>query len=186
MGDEPQDTRSDEQLMVAHANGEAGAFKVLFAREAPRIMRMVRRHVDSDDLARDLVQQTFVQLHAARTDFRQDAKLRPWVTTIALNLVRQHYRRKKVRKEDPIHEAPSIRAEADTSAPLERAERAAQLREAVGQLPESQREVVVLHWFEERSFAEVATLVGASEGAVRVRAHRAYNRLRELLGGQKE
>lgn len=182
MGGEPTDERSDEALMIAHAAGDRAAFKALFSREAPRLMRLVRRHVDNDDLARDLVQQTFTQLHAARHDFRHDARLRPWVTTIALNLVRQHYRRRKVRKEDSIDEAAPVRAADDTVAPLERAERAAQLRAAVGQLPDGQREVVVLHWFEERSFAEVAQLVGASEGAVRVRAHRAYGRLRELLG----
>jgi len=44
---------------------------------------------------------------------------------------------------------------------------------------------VVLHWFEEKSFAQVAALVGSTEGAVRVRAHRAYGRLREILGSSE-
>jgi RNA polymerase sigma-70 factor (ECF subfamily) len=51
----------------------------------------------------------------------------------------------------------------------------------MAQLPTSQREVVELHWFQERPFAEVAQIVGSTEGAVRVRAHRAYKKLRELL-----
>ena len=64
---------------------------------------------------------------------------------------------------------------------LEEEQQAARVRSALAELPGNQREVVELHWFEERPFAEVAQIVGASEGAVRVRAHRAYKRLKELL-----
>ena len=60
-------------------------------------------------------------------------------------------------------------------------ERVKLLREAMEKLPPSQREVVELHWFEERPFSEVAQIVGSTEGAVRVRAHRAYKKLKDLL-----
>jgi RNA polymerase sigma-70 factor (ECF subfamily) len=55
------------------------------------------------------------------------------------------------------------------------------VRQALGQLSESQREVVVLHAYEGMTFAEIAEVLGATGVAVRVRAHRAYRRLRELL-----
>lgn len=180
MRDGPDETRSDEQLMAAHADGDSAAFESLFRRRAPELLRLVRRHIPEEDVARDVVQQAFVQLHTARHDFRTDARLRPWLNTIALNLVRQHYRRRKVRKEGPMSEGLGIAEELRPSR-LEREQDASRLREALGLLPDGQREVVVLHWFEEKSFAEVAELVDSSEGAVRVRAHRAYKRLRELL-----
>ena len=166
--------------MLAHAAGDPQAFDVLFRRRAPDLLKLVRRHLSESDLARDIVQQTFVQLHTARHDFRRDAKLRPWLNTIAMNLVRQHYRRSKVRKERPLSDGSSLAAEAKPL-PLERAQQAARLRQALGNLPDSQREVVMLHWFEEKSFAQVAALLDSSEGAVRVRAHRAYTRLRKIL-----
>jgi len=64
---------------------------------------------------------------------------------------------------------------------LELDERSRLLHAAMQRLPESQRSVVELHWFQERPYREVAELLGTTEGAVRVRAHRAYNRLKDLL-----
>jgi RNA polymerase sigma-70 factor (ECF subfamily) len=58
------------------------------------------------------------------------------------------------------------------------------MRRALQQLPEEQREVILLHWFEDLPFAEVAAIVGASVPAVKVRAHRGYERLRATLGLQ--
>lgn len=176
MADEP----TDEELMRRYVDGDQAAFRRLFERYAPVLVRLTARHLRSDELAREVVQQTFFQLHAARRDFRSDARLRPWVFTIAMNLVREHYRRAGRRKEDPLDEARAPAAEAERS-PLEGKERVAILRAALAQLPESQREVVELHWIEERPFSEVAEIVGSTEGAVRVRAHRAYKRLKELL-----
>ena len=53
---------------------------------------------------------------------------------------------------------------------------------SLGQLPESQRTVVLLHWYEGWTFREIGLMLGASTGAVKVRASRAYAKLRELLG----
>lgn len=171
---------SDEDLMRAYVGGNDEAFQTLFRRYGPILFRLTMRHLRDEDLARETVQQTFFQLHAARRDFRLDRKLRPWVFTIAMNLVREHYRKSKRRKETVLDEARAEAAPAGRM-PMELEERARLLKEAMQTLPASQREVVELHWFEERPFAEVASIVGATEGAVRVRAHRAYRRLRELL-----
>jgi RNA polymerase sigma-70 factor (ECF subfamily) len=100
--------------------------------------------------------------------------------TIAMNLVREHWRRKKRRKMTSL-EVDTQAAPVPEFQPLEIRERSALLHQALEKLPISQREVVELHWFQERPYAEVATIVGTSEGAVRVRAHRAYATLKQLL-----
>lgn len=165
--------------MRAYVGGDHAAFRVLFERYGPILLRMTRRHLRSDDEARDVVQQTFFQLHKARHDFRQDSPLRPWVMTIAMNLVRESWRRKKRRRFSPLDdERPAPMPELG---PVEAKQRAARLREAMASLPESQRLVVELHWFQEHPYAQVAALLGTSEGAVRVRAHRAYRKLQRLL-----
>jgi RNA polymerase sigma-70 factor (ECF subfamily) len=146
------------------------------------LLGMARRRMGSEAEAREVVQQTFFQLDAAKNDFREGAKLRPWVVTIAMNLVREHYRRRGRRKEAPL-EAALDTVGVDGERDLDADTRAAKLRMALAALPESQRTVVELHWLEEMPFAEVARIVGANEGAVRVRAHRAYKRLKELLEG---
>ena len=167
--------------MRAYVAGDQGAFRVLFDRYVPQLMRLARRRLESDDHAREVVQQTFFQLHAARNDFQEGKKLRPWVYTIAMNLVREHYRRRGRRKETELDPERSPAEAPPDRGPIEAQQRAVRLREALACLPKSQREVVELHWFEEMPFAEVANIVGATEGAVRVRAHRAYKRLEELL-----
>lgn len=168
--------------MAAYVGGDRAAFAELFRRYAPRLQRLLLRDLGRSDAAHDLVQQTFLQLHRARHDFRAGARLRPWLFTIALNLKRQHFRRLGRRPEASL---PTDGAEpvAPRGNPEARAGDA-ELRAALQQLPEPQREVIVLHWFEGLSFREIAETVGASQPAVKVRAHRGYNRLRESLGGQ--
>ncbi len=167
--------------MRRYVGGDQAAFRLLFDRYAPMLLRLTGRHLRSDELAREVVQQTFFQLHAARNDFRDGSRLRPWVFTIAMNLVREHYRKAGRRKETDLDEA-RVPADERERAPIEGRQRVELLRAALARLPESQREVIELHWLEERPFAEVAEIVGSTEGAVRVRAHRAYKRLKELLG----
>lgn len=171
---------TDEELMGAYIDGNDAAFRILFERYTPVLLRLTRRHLQSEQLAEEIVQQTFFRVHGARNDFRRDAKLRPWIMTIAMNLVREHWRKTKRRKTTPL-EMDSRPAPAPEFMPLEESQRAKLLRAALDRLPTSQREVVELHWFQERPYAEVAKIIGTSEGAVRVRAHRAYNTLKQLL-----
>ncbi len=169
---------SDEALLAAHVAGERSAFPELFARYAPRLTAMFRRDLGGAAEVGDLVQQTFLQLHRARRDFDPSAKLRPWLYTIALNLKRQHFRRKGRRPESPLED------EDERPSPIAGPERRVadtEVRRALEELPEAQRDVIVLHWFEGLSFKEIARVVGASQSAVKVRAHRGYGKLRGFL-----
>lgn len=172
--------RTDEELMSAYVAGDEAAFKELFARYAPIILGMTRRHLRDEELAREITQHTFFRLHGARKDFRQGAKLRPWLLTIAMNLVREHWRKKKRRKHVDLEVEDRAAPQAELSG-LELRQRAKLVRAALAKLPDSQREVIELHWFQERPYREIAAIVGSTEGAVRVRAHRAYAKLREWL-----
>jgi RNA polymerase sigma-70 factor (ECF subfamily) len=171
---------TDEELMDAYVDGDDAAFRLLFERYAPILLRLTRRHLRDDELAQEIVQQTFFRLHGARNDFRRGSKLRPWVMTIAMNLVREHWRRKKRRKMSDLEVDTQAAPEADFM-PIELRQRSVLLHGALERLPNSQREVIELHWFQERPYAEIAQIVGTSEGAVRVRAHRAYTTLKHLL-----
>jgi len=165
--------------MAAHVAGDRGAFAVLFERWAPRILRMLQRDLVRGEEAADLVQQTFLQLHRARADFRPGSRLRPWLYTIALNLGRQHLRRLGRRGDASLADPDAFAAAGrDPEAPLQDDE----LRALLATLPPAQREVIVLHWFEGLGFREIGEIVGATPTAVKVRAHRGYERLRAVLG----
>lgn len=173
---------SDEVLMQAYLGGEPGAFERIFRRYAERIYAVMLRHGMTPEDARDLVQQTFTRMHQARNDFRPGALLRPWLWTIAYNLMRDSMRRRGTRNrgERGLRE---LRAAADELSDGADPDLLRALETAMGALPDGQREVLVLHYYEGLSFAEIGEVMDVKEGTVRVRAHRAYRRLRELMGG---
>ena len=166
--------------MARHVAGDATAFRELFERHAPALERLLLRDLSDKEEARDLVQQAFLQLHRARLDFDPSKRLKPWLYTIALNLKREHFRRRKRRPERPDSDA----ADREPTAPRgqEQTEARRSLGWALERLPADQREVIELHWFGELSFAELAESIGISVAAAKVRAHRGYLKLRELLG----
>lgn len=173
------DEPTDDELMERYARrADSAAFDVLFRRHAPRLKGYFIRTTGRDDLAADFVQQTFLHLHRARADFRPGAAFRPWLYAIGANVRREHFRRAARRPEtalDPEHHPEPAQAP-DASTASDRA-----LRRALADLPDAQREVLVLHWYQDLGFGEIATLLGGTETAIKVRAHRAYERLRAAL-----
>ncbi len=173
---------SDENLMQRYVDGDTDAFRQLYERYAPRLAGMFGRGVSDPTDVADLVQQSFFQFHRARRDFRQGSQVRPWLFSIALNLKRRHFRDRARRHMNSLEREPQIDATASAEARI--VEDADLLHMALKKLREGQREVIELHWFEGLSFAEIAERVGASLSAVKVRAHRGYGRLREILGAK--
>jgi RNA polymerase sigma factor (sigma-70 family) len=167
--------------MSAYVAGDAAAFRVIFERYAPVLMRAMLRELYVREEANDLVQQTFLQLHRARADFDPGQKLKPWVFTIALNLKREYFRRKKRRPERSLDVESAIEP-AIAALGAARVDAQRTLSRVLGDLPADQRQVIELHWFDGLEFPEVAQVVGASVSAVKVRAHRGYVRLRQALG----
>ena len=158
-------------------DGDEHAFEVLFDRHAGSIHRFLSRRVD-DAQAEDLTQETFLSVIRARGRYLLGRSFRNWLYAVASNAARHHLRANR-REGTRLREAAawSRTAALDEGAGIE--ERAG--REALALLPDAQREVIVLHAYEGMTFAEIADVLGMSAVTVRVRAHRGYRRLRELL-----
>lgn len=170
---------TDEALLQAHVAGDAQAFRQLFTRYARRMFAVMTRHGLCEADAQDVVQRTFLHVHQARRDFRPELSFRPWLWTIAYNLMRSTHRGDTRARARELRLAPA--AGPGELAPLPYEEQQS-VRLAIARLSLQQQEVVLLHWYEGLSFSEIARVVSASESAVKVRAHRAYQQLRELLG----
>jgi len=168
--------------MEAYVAGDTEAFERLFRSLGPSIHAFHARSVGRGPAAEDLLQTTFLKIHAARGSWRRGERVRPWAFTIAAR-VRIDWLRKRGRVEAEIEEdtAPTRDPRDDPGhAALER-ERTERVRAAIDRLREPQRVVLHLHRFEGLSFAEIGKILGVTEGAARVRAFRAYAELRASL-----
>ena len=167
--------------MEAYVAGDARAFERLFRSLAPSIRAFFQRSVGQAAVAEDLLQTTFLKIHAARAAWRRGERLRPWAFTVAARVRVDWFRR--AGRGDPELEADAGETDpgADPGDALLAEERAERVREALARLPEPQRAVVHLHRFEGMTFADIGKVLGISEGAAKLRAFRAYGQLRALL-----
>ena len=174
--------------MAAYMAGDRDSFTILFRRWAPRLHRFFLRSLRDAASAEDLLQTTFVRIHQSRDTFRSGCPLKPWIFTVAARVRQNELRRRRRMPESAGEEALAAAEEqpADPAGPPERPDRDAAVREAIDRLPESQRVVIHLSRLEQMTYAEIAEVLGTSEGAVKLRAFRAYERLRKALAALRE
>ncbi len=179
-----------KELMARYCDGEASAFRELYALVAPRLLGYLTKMARQRAVAEDLLQLTFMKVHRARAAYVRGADPVPWIYSIAHRTFIDETRRVKrgvVRISDS-DELPEQRAdlhgEADHSRDEPRAdpELVKATLDALAELPDQQREAVVLTKLDGRSVAEAAEIAGTTVGAMKVRAHRGYEALRQLLG----
>jgi RNA polymerase sigma-70 factor (ECF subfamily) len=171
--------------MAAYVAGDGRAFEQLFGRLAPRLHRFFQRSFRAEGTADDLLQTTFLKLHRARDTYKPEMRVAPWAFAIAARVRLDEFRRRKRLAEDGDEEAlaraDEARAAETRDDPGIDGDTADAVRRAVDALPESQRVVIHLSRFEGMTFAEVARVLGTTEGAVKLRAFRAYGALRQAL-----
>ena len=165
--------------MERFIQGDGAAFDPLFRRHAGPVRAYLWKLVRDTALADDLTQTTFFSLARARGRFMVGSKFKPWLYAIATNAARDSARR---RREVPTESSQVLTGEAERFDPVQPdAGLDREVRRALAGLPQAQREAIELHRFGGLSFAEIAETAGVTESAVKVRAHRGYQRLRELL-----
>jgi RNA polymerase sigma-70 factor, ECF subfamily len=180
------------ELMQRYCDGDAVAFRELYALIAPRLLGYLMKMAKSRALADDLLQQTFLKVHRARAAYVRSADPTPWIYAIAHRTFIDEVRKKKravvnVAEGDDV---PEVAADLTGGAAGTRDEPAdpeltKAALEALEDLPTGQREAVVLTKLDGKSVAEAAAIVGTTVGAMKVRAHRGYEALRKLLGGKR-
>ena len=171
----------DTADMLALQAGDDAALERIMARWQERLRRFLMRHALSDADALDLAQETFVRVYLHHDRFDPDRRFSTWLFQIALNLTRDHARRATRRPTTTLDHAPEPSTDATPLDDTDAAEVASAVRDAIGQLPENLREVVLLFEYEHLSHAEIATIVEATPKAVETRLRRAREQLRGSL-----
>jgi RNA polymerase sigma-70 factor (ECF subfamily) len=165
--------------MERYARGAADCFEPLFKRHAGKVYGFLFRHTGDRALSEDLFQQTWLKVHRARDSYRPGEPFAPWLYTIANNCRRDAARGRSRAKEDLTSDGSLP----DAPAPAAGGDEGDRVRAALAALPEGTREIIIMHRWLDLSFAEIAQVLGdgTSEGAIKVRAHRGYLQLRDLL-----
>jgi RNA polymerase sigma-70 factor (ECF subfamily) len=191
--DDTDAASGDEDLMLAYAGGDAGAFDRLYERHRGGVYRYLLRHVGNAGLADELFQDVWMNAIRARATYAPTAKFATWIYTLAHHRVVDHWRsRSKVRidsLDDEGDEATGALVDAIAGSRVDEPEtRVASraIREridaAVAELPPAQRDAFLLHIESEMSLADIATLTGVGEETVKSRVRYAYAKLRSSLG----
>jgi RNA polymerase sigma-70 factor (ECF subfamily) len=167
--------------MATYCDGDSNVFAEIYRRTAPQLRRRIRARIKDRATVEDLLQETFLRVHRARSTYIRGADPMPWLHTIASRVTMDELRRgRKHRLAATRTELDGRPQGAEASAPADpHLARAA--FDALSDLPSLQREAVLLIQVHGRSIKEAAAIAGASPGAMKLRAHRGYVALRKLL-----
>jgi RNA polymerase sigma-70 factor (ECF subfamily) len=178
------DAAPGEAALVGRAiAGDADAFGKLYLRHVDAIYRYVFLRVGNASDAEDLTEQVFLKVWEALPGYEQRGKpFINWVYRIAHNVAVDHHRQRRPLAATPLLEEEHWESgEPSALTQVIQAEQATSLASAISQLSEDQQQVTVLRFVEGLRHAEVADIIGKSEGACRVIQYRALAALKEIL-----
>ncbi len=163
--------------MDAYVAGSSTAFDELYSQLAPKVFGYLLRLTQNRHRAEDLLQITFAKIHRARASYLSGAPLTPWVLAIArrafLDEVRAHSRREQLTSDGQL---PDVHPHSSSGN-----ERDDVLEWALKQLPTNYREAITLTKLLGLSMVEAGSVLGTTPTAVKLRVHRGYQALRQLL-----
>jgi len=177
---------TDEQLVGLYRAGEVRAYELLMHRYKHELFHFMMRFVHNRATADDLFQETFLQVYTSIDSFDTTRRFKPWLFTIAANkardLLRKSSRTQAIRLSTPLDSQDTQGRslidlmEADLPLPeenLQSDETKAQVAAAVADLPEHLREVLLLAYFHQFAYKEIAEMLGVPLGTVKSRLHAA-------------
>jgi RNA polymerase sigma-70 factor (ECF subfamily) len=176
-----------DRWMERYQQADPEAPPTLVGALSPALLRFFKSQVPNREQADDLLQETWLRIHRVRHTYRPGEPVLPWVYAIARRVRVDGYRRTRriTAHETAMEILPEPRPRVEPRIPLP------EFETLIAALPEAQREVVTMLKVGGLSLEEVACATSCTVGAVKQKAHRAYERLRKLLqnrskGGLRE
>lgn len=170
----------DEAQLVRRCQaGDEAAFEALFARHSRRVLQTAYLITGSPTAAEDILQEAFTQTFRAITQLREPAAFSAWLYRTTVRAARKALQREQQERQATVR----VAGEGERAQPPQDAVEVRQLIwAAISALPEQQRIAVILHYFQDRSVAEIAQVLEAPEGTVKSWLHRARGALASQLG----
>jgi RNA polymerase sigma-70 factor (ECF subfamily) len=177
------DAQSDAELVEEVRKGNRRAFSDLMRRYQQRVYWTARRIMGNHEDADDVAQETFVKAYLALGDFRGDGSLFTWLYRIAVNLSINALRKRQlvtyVRDSELLRRL--LPATDNPASDLEHKETLSALDRAVGELPEKQKAVFVLRFFDGMSYEEISKILKTSVGGLKANYFHALNKVQEAM-----
>ena len=191
-GERPEGGVSDEELLrKCGAGGDADAFAALVRRYEQELFSYLRRYLGSAEMAEDVFQATFLQVHLKKEQFEEGRRFRPWLYTIATNQAIDAQRRNRRHRmvsldnrtggEDDVGSLVEMLSGSDRTADVQMEDEEARewVRAAVDDLPETLRSALTLVYNQGMKYREAADVLGIPVGTVKSRLHAALLKLNE-------
>ena len=181
---------SDEDLMTQFQAGVVEAFDILVSRYKDPLTNYIYRFLGDMKECEDLLQETFLRVYRNRHSYRRIAKYSTWLYTIAGNLARSEYRKRKRRRLYSLQsvnrdeEEYEVEIPDETFSPDRHTESVFQdqhIQDALKKIPQEFREVVVLRDVQQLAYEEIADITGLPMGTVKSRINRGRTKLQTLL-----
>lgn len=174
----------DQELLAKIRNPETRnyGFNMLVRTYQQKVYWLCRKMVVDHDDADDVTQEVFIKVHKAIDAFREDAQLYTWLYRIATNECLTFIKKKRRRFFLPIGDVEGEMAaiiEATPSVPGDEIQK--KLQKALLRLPDKQRLVFNLKYYEDMSYEQMAQVTGTSEGALKASYHHAVKKIEEFL-----
>ncbi|CAN5137850.1 RNA polymerase sigma factor [soil metagenome] len=170
--------------MLAYGAGDGAAFELLYARHRSTLFRFLLHQLREHATAEELFQDVWQKVIIARERYRPDARFSTWLYQIAHNRLTDHWRAAKHRPPPPEDAVERAEREPDPGTPersLSAFEERRRLQLALEELPEEQREVVMLRLEQELSLEEIGRITGVGRETVKSRLRYALDKLRQRL-----
>lgn len=180
----------DAELMLRVRDGDSTSFALLLERHRGPVIRFLYRMVQNQAFAEDLAQEVFLRVYRSRASYEPTAKFSTWLfriaTHLALNWMRDgRHEKAQESLETTIGDETQVRQFSDGAPTIEqtlvRQARLAEVRAAIGGLPEKQRAAVLMHKYQDMEYSQISAILGCSESAVKSLLFRAYETLRSRL-----
>ena len=172
---------TDGEVVARVMGGDRDAFRILVRRHENALFAHALRMTGRGDVAADVVQTGLIRAYTRLDRCRDPDRFGAWVFRIVANECKDYLKNVR-RQHTDLDAAQPLSGGEDPVRDLEQSELRRRIDRALLSLPPDQREAFVLKHEEGRSYDEMAELLGTSRGALKMRVHRARERLAELLG----
>ena len=179
---------TDEKLMSLFQGGDENAYIVLVNRYKDKLINFIYHYLKDSESAEDVVQETMIKLYQKKHYYKEIAKFSTWLYTIAKNLANTELRKRKNRKitllshfsnDDKTYEIPSDDLEIGQQVQTDVVNKI--IKNAVNQLSEKFKTVIILRDIQEISYEEISEIIGIPIGTVKSRINRARLQLQVEL-----